>query len=296
MFQAILVPLDGSETAEQALPAARALAERCEVPVQLLACIADSRVAETETMAQTEHARKYLEGVADRHFPAPIRVASHIAHGDDAAGHIREAAAATPGAMVVMTTHGRGGLGRFLIGSVTERMLENLACPLLVVHPQAAGSMPPSFQVERVVVPVDGSALAEQALIPGRHLAAALGASLLLVEVLGADIGFYLDQPGFGGAARDGAEALEAGAHDYLARLADDLRAAGAANVETQLLHGPAAATLLDHLAGAPAELIVMTSHGRGQLGRAVLGSVAARLVRHCAGPVLVMPARAGGD
>ena len=252
MFQAILVPLDGSETAEQALPAARALAERYEMPVQLLACIADSRVAETQTMAQTEHAREYLEGVASRHFPAPIHVASHIAHGDDAARRIREAAAATPGAMVAMTTHGRGGLGRFLIGSVTERMLENLACPLLVVHPQAGGSTPPSFAVERVVIPVDGSALAEQALIPGRNLAAALGAKLLLVEVLGADVGFYLDQPGFGGAARDGAEAREAGAHDYLARLADDLRAAGAENVETQLLHGPAAASLLDHLAGAP--------------------------------------------
>ena len=294
MFQAILVPLDGSETAEQALPAARALAERRELPVQLLACIADGAATSNAVMEETELARQYLEGVAKRHFPASIRVSSHVAHGDDAVRHIREAAAATPGTVVVMTTHGRGGLGRFLLGSVTERMLENLACPLLVVHAQAPGATPPAFVVERVIVPVDGSELAEQALVPGRDLATAFGTKLLLVEVLGADVGFYLDQPGFGGAARDSAEALEARAHDYLAALAERLGATGTASIETQVLHGSAAATLLDHLAGSSTQLVVMTSHGRGTLGRAVLGSVAARLVRHGAGPVLVMPTGTG--
>ena len=290
MFEAILVPLDGSETAEQALPAARALAERCDLPVQLLACIADGGAVSDAAMAQAELARQYLAGVAKRHFPAPDRVTAHVAHGDDAALHIREAAAATPGTLVVMTTHGRGGLGRFLLGSVTERMLENLSCALLVVHAQAPGSAPAAFAVDRVVVPVDGSTFAEQALAPARTLATTLGTKLLLVQVLGADVGFYLDQPGFGGAARDSAEAQEASAQEYLGRLAKNLDAARADGIDTQVLHGPAAATLLDRGADSPSELIVMTSHGRGMLGRAVLGSVAARLVRHAAGPVLVMP------
>jgi len=289
MFSEILVPLDGSDAGAQILPLVRALSERLQLPVRLLACVAGEAHRGAEWVHRTDLARDYLAQAATLLTAAGVQVEMLVTQGDDPAVQIVSAAQA-PHALVVMSSHGHSGVKRWLLGSVTERVLQSTRQPLLIARAHA-GDGADEVALQTVVVPVDGSTLAEGALPEAVRFARALGASLMLVQALAGDIDYYLHPESFGGAARDRAEELEGQAQDYLAALAERVRNMGATSVETQLLHGDPATVLVDCLSTLPGHLVVMTTHGRSGLGRWVLGSIAGRLARHNDGPVLILPA-----
>jgi nucleotide-binding universal stress UspA family protein len=157
----LLVPLDGSMLAETAMWTARDLADKCEATISLLrvavaypALGADmTEVAEAEIMAIRE-AEEYLAS-AVRHLSSRgfDRVETHVRHGQVAAA-IVEAANAQKADMIVMSTHGRSGLSRLIIGSVAESVLRGTTVPILMVR------------TERAPVDVPGGAVSAKTDIP----------------------------------------------------------------------------------------------------------------------------------
>jgi nucleotide-binding universal stress UspA family protein len=182
MVQTILVPLDGSPFAEQALPWALSVARRAGarlelVRVHVLYALKDPHAGwcpfdpaeEAECIRQEQ---LYLDATAKRLAAiTPVPITSALVEGAEADGILGRIRAGKAD-LVVMTTHGRGPLRRFLLGSVADQVVRRSAAPVLLVRPHEGptGPIPEPF-VEDVLAPLDGSALAEQALGPALDLA-----------------------------------------------------------------------------------------------------------------------------
>ncbi|MEX2482267.1 MAG: universal stress protein [Gammaproteobacteria bacterium] len=290
MYKEILIPLDGSNVAEQVLPYATLLAERLHLPLRLLACVAGEAHGSEAWAKRCDLARDYLDQTAAPLADAGVQVATLVTQGDDAASQIAATVAEADAPLVLMATHGRAGARRWLLGSVTERVLHTIHKPLLVVR-AAEEEAPTPARLSTIVVPLDGSSFAEQALPEAVRLAEAFAASIVLVRALGSAVDYYLHPESFGGAARDLAEELEGQAEDYLSEVAERLRGMGATRVDTKVLHGDTAGVLVEFMEQTPDHLVIMTSHGRTGVKRWALGSIATRVVRHAPGTVLILPA-----
>lgn len=299
MTDTILVPLDGSELAEQALPHAAALARALAVPVTL-ARVPESVVVpvvsagiwithEVEAAEAREQAEAYLSALAESPIFEGITVGHAIPSVPVAAGLLDIIEAEQP-QLVVMTTHGRSGLQRVLLGSVADKLVRSSPAPVYLVR---ASETPPEPRFDRILVPLDGSELSRAALGPATELARATGASLLLVRVP--------TVPGYTTVIPENAgmipallreETLHAGEH--LERLAQPLRDAGL-TVDTEaavVMAGTVAEGLLTAAQDQSAGLIMMTTHGRSGIGRWLFGSVADGIVRHAEVPVWLIRSR----
>ena len=138
----ILVPLDGSTLAETALPAAMSLAESTGAALLLV------RAAEAHTLpvgdpteaqvAVVREAEEYLDAIKQRFRSSTAgEITTAVWYGNPAEA-IAEAARFNTVDMVVMTTHGRSGLGRLVLGSVAESVLRSISTPILILHPDGA--------------------------------------------------------------------------------------------------------------------------------------------------------------
>ena len=196
-----------------------------------------------------------------------------------------------------MVTHGRSGLGRWVLGSVTDKVLHGASNPLLITHAQADGSSPSSVSLKNLIVPLDGSPLADQVLPHVEALAPALGLNVILVRVTASADEYYryIDMSmGAGidtGRFEQYAKEAEEEAATYLQKVKTQLDAKGITSVEERLISGNAARAILDLAQETPDSLVAMTTHGRSGVERWVLGSVTDRLVRHSGQPVLVVRA-----
>jgi nucleotide-binding universal stress UspA family protein len=281
MFERILVPLDGSETAEAALAYVALLPSE---QVRLLAVESD-RADLTAVCTAARDCRAYLEGVA-----VPLReqgrdVDTLVAFGNPAEQILALAAAAD---LVVMGSHGHGGVKRFVLGSVADEVARHAPVPVLIVRCEQGS--PPAVRVTRIVVPLDGSELAEQAVSVAAGLADDLGVPVHLLRVLDVDALRATVQAGSHAAAAymRSQEEVQRYAEEYLAEQAQHLRNQNL-TATAEVLTGSPAVTLLDAM--RPDDLVVMTTHGRGGVRRMLLGSVADKLVRAAAAPVLLVPA-----
>ncbi len=183
-----------------------------------------------------------------------------------------------------MTTHGRGPLRRLLLGSVADQVVRRSAAPVLLVRPREipTGPTPEPF-VEGVLVPRDGSALAEQALGPALDLARVMEARCTLLRVV--ESGDAPSPPAPGGIGIfEIPAAWEARA--YLRQVAGRLREEGVP-VQTRVVVARRAAEAIREQA-RDGDLIALATHGRGGVRRMLLGSVADEVVRGGSAPVLV--------
>jgi nucleotide-binding universal stress UspA family protein len=303
----MLVPLDGSPEAARAVEYARTLLPP-DGALVLLRVVPDpggiaTRRGVPASVAQalssaTNEAQEHLESIAGS-FPAAGPQVRTVVTVGDPADTIIETGNTEQVDLIVMTTHGRGAGGRAIFGSVADRVTRHGTRPTLLLRGAVSGTedvtpAPP----ERIVVPLDGSALAEQALPAAAKLAGRLGIPLRLVRVVAIDE--ILNEVARARQSDDrlvmpddeaytAAQArCKASADGYLAEQAEPLRAAGIA-VDQQVLGGSPAFVLLDRL--EPGDLAVMTTHGRGGVRRWLLGSVAEKLVRNAACPVMLVPA-----
>lgn len=292
MIDRILVALDGSRLADQAVAAAAGLAEKSGAEIVLLAAIAPmERWATTQTAAWEEEeqamASGYLDAVARPLRDNGLAVRTQVVWGR-AAEMICKVAQDENADLIVMTTHGRSGVRRYLIGSIADNVLRTVDRPLLLLNAQEGE--PAELRVRRILVPLDGSRLAESALPFARRLAKALGAAIVLERVIVPPTALYAEQ--YLPSAFPVLDDMEADAGDYLDEIKDKIEADGitvATNVETGFL----AETIVDAADRLAADVIVLTSHGRTGPARTVLGSVADGLVRGAGRPCLVIPARA---
>ncbi len=213
----------------------------------------------------------YLEGTARwLATVSGVPALTAVVPGLEADG-ILERAAAVKANLIVMTTHARGNLGRFFLGSMANEMIRHSKVPVLLLHAlERAPELVPEPAPRRVLIPLDGSTLAEEILDPAKDLARLLEVPCCLVRAVGP-----LD-----GSLPHG-EATE-----YLGKIADRVHEQGL-EVEKHLLTGSnAAAAILKEVDSQ--DVIALATHGRGGLGRVLLGSVADEVIRSVRCPVLV--------
>jgi nucleotide-binding universal stress UspA family protein len=294
MFNKVLVPLDGSALSARALPfakrvataaGARLIVVRAHLPADDLGLrleYPELSLAERADM-EREAAQAEFQSVIDGLRKDSLDVEGHFAEGA-AADVIYEQAAATRASLIVMSTHGHGGLGRWLYGSVADEVLRRVPVPVLLVS-AVCTEMWAEDQPLRVVVPLDGSDLAAEVLGPARDLAVTLGSELLLLAVVEPIVLYpYRHLEAIG----DVAELQEAQARQYLDKVATELRATDAPAVSTRIVRGDAAAEICSVAREVGAGAIAMATHGRSGMARLLLGSVATRMLHQSSVPVLI--------
>ncbi len=301
MLRTILVPLDGSTFARHALPAARSIALRTGATVTLAlvhapeaAHLSAESVRGSHSMdASTEAEQRRLEmnsltARCCELVAVDVDAGCNLLDGPTVPALI-EHAQSLPADLIVMTTHGRGAFSRAWLGSVVDGIVRHCPVPTLLVRPrQAAERMPPSidqaWDVRRVLVPLDGSELAEQILDPATALAGTFGAELLLLRVVVPLPTADTVEPQ--SASMPPTYAAE---QSYIDAIAQKLRAQG---LVVRVRVEPAqqvARTILDLAKQECCDVIALATHGRGGLARLVIGSVADKIVRGAELPVLLL-------
>ncbi|MEO8285303.1 MAG: universal stress protein [Chloroflexota bacterium] len=315
MLRQILVPLDGSVLAEMALPNAVAMARATASSLILLQVVpspshnrpaawgmARSAVPENHK-EEANAAQAYLWGIEGQLRAERIEVTSRVREGDPAKVIVSEAAYDPSITLIVMSTHGRSGLGRWFFGSVSEKVLHASPIPLLLVRPEGgeeAARRSHKDTYSTIMVPLDGSALAEQALREARLLAIATGATLVLVSSTQrlsiGSMSMYMEAASYqlyADAWQEERDRLTG----YLQEKADSLRADGL-RVKTRIAQGQLAEVILKAVEQIESDLVIMSTQGGGSsnalqgLQDLLLGSVALKVVQEAGLPVLLIPVR----
>jgi nucleotide-binding universal stress UspA family protein len=301
MYTRMLVPLDGSRLAENVLPYARALARAFDLRVELLSVVDSIDFARTTNAghvrdfdplieAAMQEGKRYLEGIA-RSFGG-TKVSNTVEQGV-ADKIIIENAGGDKDTLIAMATRGRSGIHRWLMGSVAEKVLRGATNPLLLVRGNEEGKSEGEAALKSIVVPLDGSKLAESVLPRAVELAKTLSLAIVLTRAYqiplsaayaGAEAPYIPNQDALLNLVREEVSA-------YLETKVNELHQNGVDKVSSILLVGSGADEIIELAQGTPDNLIAMCTHGRSGVKRWVLGSVTEKVVRHSGDPVLVVRA-----
>jgi nucleotide-binding universal stress UspA family protein len=362
MYTKILVPLDGSDLASAVLPHVRELVHCTHAGIVLLCVVPESAfgvdgwtegqlerreafrdsdvlpsVAERrETEVAMNTARSIAPDALDREVAAYRFLDTIVGNlersGIHAQPRVKIAAPAEAildvadeeGVdLIAMSTHGRSGIGRFMLGSVADRVVHHARVPVLLVRSKDVGDQKSAAPItyKKILVPLDGSDLANTVLPYAREMALCTGAEVLLLQAI-TEPGFEVaetelmfaaggitpspeslnEDPGEVAAGRSRRQATArtgsgfARQIEYATEAAQsNLSAAAAAltgagiRVETEVQVGRPAAVILDVATSSGADMIAMATHGRSGIRRFLMGSVADRVVRHAHTPVLLV-------
>jgi nucleotide-binding universal stress UspA family protein len=303
VYRSLMVPLDGSAFGEYALPLALGIARRAGASVELIhictppipSVFADGLVRpaaiEPPLELADEQVRAYLDQLAARlsqHWKAPI---STVVRYGPAADTLYAHALASGADLVVMTTHGAGPLSRIWMGSVADKLMRLLPMPILLTRPAESPIDPladiyaPALQ--HVLIPLDGSALAEEIVRPAMALGILTGARYTLLQALDPLVAEHTKPPYSVGLDRGMLAEVRKRALADLEKLADRLRAQSL-QVQTRLVVAPPHIAILDYAHDHAVDLIALSTHGHGGVARMLLGGVADKVVRGAGVPVLL--------
>lgn len=300
MFKRILVPLDSSLVAEQVLPLVRALSERLKLPVRLISVVETQGFLTSVDRAQRfdelveevmQASREYLETTSG-HMQG-LSVDWAVEQGNTAEAII-EIAAADNANLIAMATHGRSGIARWMLGSVAEKVLRATSNPLLLVRATESGQAG-ELPLDSIIVPLDGSQLAESILPIAAGLARSLDIELVLAQAVEIPATAYYRTEDSGTANRylptyDQVRAAETEkARTYLDARIGELRRDGTNKARPEVLTGSTSEEIIKLANRTRGSLIAMCTHGRSGVARWVLGSVAEKVIHHCSSPVLVL-------
>jgi nucleotide-binding universal stress UspA family protein len=262
----ILIPLDGSEGAEAAVGAVMPLIRAFSANVSLLHMLEEDETAR-EAAASLE---RVADGLRAQGIGADIHVRS-----EKPSEEILAMARDSGADLIAMSTHGRTGLARVLVGSVTEEVLRRAEVPVFVCRP---GVAPATFG--SVLVALDGSDRAEEVLPDAVSVARALKVPVLVLRVAPPIVTA-------GGLGEFGMVVPSEDPMPYLRKVCWQIAAEG---VEARPVArtGHAAGEILRYAEEGAAGMICMTTHGRGGLTRFILGSIAEEVLRHAPCPALV--------
>ncbi len=304
MFRSILVPLDGSSFAEQALPWAELIAQGCDSTLNLVtghrlyafedySCAwAPYDAAQDAQFRQKE--QQYLAAVATQKMTLERdRVLTRVTDGL-AADAILAGVRGTQADLIVMTTHGQGPLSRAFLGSVADEVIRRAPVPVLLIRPDST-TLPSKPCVSSIMVPLDGSSFAEQIIPTVIGLAGKLNASCHLCSVVQPDTSVVTRREAGleEGLNRTVPECGVDQAQAYLTGVAERF---GQHSVQatSRVVEGHYVANaIVAEAQNAKCELIALATHGRSGVKRLVLGSVADKVIRTANTPVLVLPAGA---
>jgi len=303
----LLVPLDGSPLAEQALPLARMLAALAPTSVHLLRVIPPAIVsnlvrheavllgAAGDTLGdrdeQLDYMREALQAEAETYLEQQAGTLAEQVHSVDyevafgtPAEQIVAAAARYGDSIIVMATHGKGGLLRWALGSVTTRVLQTTGHPVLVARGSKVDHAPTvTPPLRRIMVALDGSLTAERALPMATSLARAAHGDMLLTQVIEP-----ADSPIAALTADEATGRLRELAFGYLDRIAEQSTRHIGRHVTTSVPVGHVAEEIVEEAARKHIDLIVLGRHGLGGAQPAFLGGTAEKVTQASAVPLLV--------
>lgn len=299
MIKSILVPLDGSGFAEQALPWAACLARatgsllelvRVHDPVPPWTIASEGAVAATAFDPSIRDAEEqYLANCVARLKEGGFAPVGYTLLDGEVAETIACHAEDNAFGLVVLATHGRGAVSRLWLGSVSDALVRRLTVPVLLIRPTEETVLAPVTQFRKALVALDGSTESESALAAALALSDPKRAELILVRVVTpvpiiADAGM----PATPVVDEGLTDALRAQAEGYLAGVAARVQSPSV-KVTTRVLLEPGVANAILHEASlAGAEFVALATHGARGLRRMVLGSVADKVVRGADRPVLL--------
>ena len=294
MFKKIVIPLDGSLLAEQALSFLPRFVSPLQTHIDLV-CVVQPWVYALGMSEATpisvindlhENWQAYLHQQEIFLQGLGYTVQSHVLEGDIAA-EILALAANKNADLIVMSTHGRSGFRRLALGSVAERVLHNATIPLLLVREGAA--LHTTNPIEHLLVPLDGSSFAERSIPLAVELSTQTGATLTMLRVV-QDLDAQNKQIIFKSeeAAEEAVTQWKLLATRYLDELAKGIKAEGV-KVSSMVLSGDPENLIGTIAETLPADLIVMSTHGRSGVSRWVYGSVANKVLRTATCPVLLV-------
>ncbi len=280
MYTRILVPLDGSKLAERVLPHAKRLASAFELHMELLSTFGppiiyrgpnpSSYPSQVEDNFRAQ-SLDYLHSIKSSMVDLGVPGSCTVRLGEPASWIVNDAER-DPNTLIAMSTHGWSGMTRWVLGSVADKVLHATTAPILLLRSQDEETPTKEASLASVIVPLDGSSLAEQVLPHTVALAQALCLSVTLVRV--------------------SSHQEEAEARDYLQEVAGKLHQQGVSSVKVVVLNGHPVTAIVDIARDIPNCLVTMTTHGHSGIGRWILGSVTDRVVRQSGSAVLVVHPR----
>lgn len=270
----MLVPLDGSKIAENAIPLAGMLARVFDCDVRFIE-VAPAHMSTSDRPHAAQIFTDYALGRAARYGIPAGRSSADLLFGDPSSVILSESKRDDSVALA-LATHGRGGFRATLFGSVADRVIRGAQIPVLVV-PGVGG---PHTEVDKILVTLDGSATAEQALAPARAIAAAEGAALALVRAFSivppAAVGYVYYPP-------DIPDAIIDEARKYVTAQARE-------GEQPMAVQGEAGAVICAVINDLDVDLVVMSKTGKRLAARVAVGSITDRVLHTAHRPTLVIP------
>jgi nucleotide-binding universal stress UspA family protein len=289
MYRTVVVPLDGSDLSERAVPFGRMLADGGRARLILMRVVPRADFLDAREPAERKKAMAdataYVTGFVVRSEGDSSVEA--LAYSGDPASLIVDEARARPSSLIAMSTHGRSGVGELVYGSVSGEVIRRAESPVLVIPPGCERSWSAERR-GRVLVALDGSALSEAILPEALDVAQALRVAMTLLRVVA--VTSFIHVEGYPDPVEVPTEGISSGeAEAYLNGLATELRREGRwVSIDTPEALDAASAILLA-AQNPETALIAMATHGRGGLAELVLGSVATAVVKQATVPVLLL-------
>lgn len=289
----ILCPVDFSKCSENALKNALIIARKYHAELHLFHSIL---IYEDETYQAGENTPDFtksydlLSEISETKLTSmleseanDVKIKTIIIRGFSASEEILTYAGENNFDLIVMGTHGRKGVGHFLLGSVAEKVVRMAQCPVLTIHEQTKTIE----EYDHIFVPVDFSDYSKLALSYGLELAGKYGADITLFHVVEQSI-----HPGFYTGGKTSIFEIDSDLRDRSIEAMKDFRdEAGHKNVSVRyvITEGRAAKEIIDYLTDHPVDLVVIATHGLTGIEHFLLGSNAEKVVRRSTAPVLTV-------
>lgn len=307
MLRSILVPLDGSKFGEHALPMALSIARRAKATVHLVhvhqvippTAIAGVSVLSDLDQRFREDEQNYLDNLAKKiQEGRPVEMETVLLEGD-AVPALQQYALENEIDLIVMSTHGRGAISRFWLGSIADEVVHEMTQPVLLIRPEdeQTPDLTKEVDLKTILIPSDGTLRSEEVLGPTLELAKLFNSNLDLLRVIkpvlrpsympdGATIS-GLDQ-GVIDEIHSLQSKQETRAKTYLDEVSTELKEQGFQVQTAVLVEEQPALGIEMEARSKKVDLIAMETHARKGLDRLIRGSVADKIVRDGFAPVLL--------
>ncbi|HEV3029299.1 MAG TPA: universal stress protein [Planctomycetota bacterium] len=303
MFERILVPLDGSPRAELILNQVARILRREDSEllfVRTVSPIADlHQSGEKESSMDTARhaAEQYIKDLVARFKERGAHARGRVLVGS-APETILAVAEEEGSTMIAMTTHGRTGISRWLMGSVAEKVVRASSVPVLLIRAfrsTAPGPSVPATAEElpfrKLLVPTDGSAASLAVVAPAGELAGLFASEIVVLHVERPYVATGAILPGMeAGAMSMPSEPTPSQEDEATRKAAEGFHHAGL-HVTRRTVLGDPASEILDQSSGSGIDLIALSTHGRSGFSRWLTGSVTERVLRHADVPLLIVRA-----
>jgi nucleotide-binding universal stress UspA family protein len=269
-LESLLLATDGSKCSEGPIREALSLAKKCSSKLIAVSVVITNLEFEMEMPQVVEKeekkAREHLESIKARASKEGIDCDITVIHGDEPYQDIVRQASENHVDLIIVGRHGRTGLLRLMMGSVTAKVIGHAPCTVLVVPPDA------KVMCRNVLIATDGSKYSEAAASEAIGIAKRCGSSLVAVSVASSD-------------------AEIASAKDNVKKVEENAAKEGI-KIEGLAISGKPYEALIETAKQKHADLIVVGSHGRKGLERFLMGSVTERVIGHADAAILVVKAR----